>query len=94
MTEDIVGRLRGDWCLGNVPSERKEAADEIERLRDDLRASKDNADALIHERARLRAALELFIVTVNPPHPQSMALWQEHLKAATKTAHRALKREK
>lgn len=39
---------------------------------------------------RLRAALELFIQTVNPPYPQSMALWQEHLKAATENARKAL----
>jgi len=51
------------------------------------------ADDLRVKVAQLRAALELFLATVNPPYPQSMALWNEHLKAATENARRALRDE-
>ena len=65
----------------------KKLEDEIERLRKALEERELVANA---EVMRLREALELFIQTVNPPYPQSMAVWQEHLKAATANARKAL----
>jgi len=43
---------------------------------------------------KLKEALEFFIEVVNPPHPQSLAIWQEHLKAATEKAQKALQRRR
>lgn len=79
---DIVKRLRevnGGW----VPDMALEAADEIERLRRQVKHANDHADAAIKDMELLRAALEFYADVSKYPAPLTGGLGELYFDCGT-----------